>query len=184
MANKSPLIQILNAPAVKTSFDPFPDADSLEHQLRSRVRGAVRFDDGMRALYAADASNYRQIPIGVVTPLDAADVEAAIEICRSFSAPVLSRGAATSLAGQCCNTAVILDFSKSMRRILSIDAHAKTAIVEPGVVLDRVREAAEEFALTFAPDPATHSRCTLGGMIGNNSCGTHSLLGGKTGDNI
>ena len=138
----------------------------------------------MRALYATDASNYRQIPIGVVTPLDAADVQAAIDVCRSFSAPVLSRGAATSLAGQCCNTAVILDFSKSMRNILSIHPEAKTVVVEPGVVLDRVREAAEQFELTFAPDPATHSRCTLGGMIGNNSCGTHSLLGGKTVDNI
>jgi len=174
----------LNQPALKTGFEPYPDAAALEHTLRSRVRGMVRFDDAMRALYATDASNYRQIPIGVVTPLDAADVEAAIEVCRSFSAPVLSRGAATSLAGQCCNTAVILDFSKSMRHIVSLDPDSRTAIVEPGVVLDRVREAAEKFALTFAPDPATHSRCTLGGMIGNNSCGTHSLLGGKTVDNI
>jgi len=103
---------------------------------------------------------------------------------RSSRAVPLSRGAATSLAGQCCNTAVILDFSKSMRHIVSLDPESGTAIVEPGVVLDRVREAAEQFALTFAPDPATHSRCTLGGMIGNNSCGTHSLLGGKTVDNI
>jgi FAD/FMN-containing dehydrogenase/Fe-S oxidoreductase len=180
----SPPFHILDSPAVKTGFEPYPNASALEHRLRATVRGEVRFDDGARSLYATDASNYRQIPIGVVTPLDAADVEAAIEICRSFAAPVLSRGAATSLAGQCCNTAVILDFSKSMRNILSIDADAKQAVVEPGVVLDRVREAAEKFALTFAPDPATHSRCTLGGMIGNNSCGTHSLLGGKTVDNI
>jgi FAD/FMN-containing dehydrogenase len=180
----SSIFHILSTPPLKTGFDPFPDAMALEQELRSRVRGTVRFDDGARALYATDASNYRQIPIGVVTPLDAADVIAAIEVCRSFAAPVLSRGAATSLAGQCCNTAVILDFSKSMRHIISIDADSQTAIVEPGVVLDRVREAAETFALTFAPDPATHSRCTLGGMIGNNSCGTHSLLGGKTVDNI
>jgi FAD/FMN-containing dehydrogenase/Fe-S oxidoreductase len=178
------VFRILYSPAVKTGFEPYPDAAVLEHQLRARVRGEVRFDDVIRALYAADASNYRQIPIGVLTPLDAADVEAAIEVCRSFSAPVLSRGAATSLAGQCCNTAVIIDFSRFMHRILSIDPEAKRAVVEPGVVLDRVREAAEEFALTFAPDPATHNRCTLGGMIGNNSCGTHSLLGGKTVDNI
>lgn len=184
MSIDSPVFQIINSPAVKTGFEPYPNAAALEHRLRARVRGEVRFDDGMRALYATDASNYRQIPIGIVKPLDAADVEAAIEVCRSFAAPVLSRGAATSLAGQCCNTAVILDFSKSMRSIISIDAEAKSAIVEPGVVLDRVREAAEKFALTFAPDPATHSRCTLGGMIGNNSCGTHSLLGGKTVDNI
>jgi FAD/FMN-containing dehydrogenase/Fe-S oxidoreductase len=180
----SQLIHILSKPAVKTTFEPFPDATALEHELRAKLRGTVRFDDAVRALYATDASNYRQIPIGVVTPLDAADVETAVNVCRSFHAPVLSRGAATSLAGQCCNTAVILDFSKFMRRIVSIDAGARTAIVEPGVVLDRVREAAEHYSLTFAPDPATHSRCTLGGMIGNNSCGTHSLLGGKTVDNV
>jgi FAD/FMN-containing dehydrogenase len=139
-------------------------------------------------LYATDASNYRQIPIGLVLPLDIAldieDVEAALAACRKFNAPVLARGAATSLAGQCCNTAIILDFSKYMRRVLAVNPEDKTARVEPGVVLDRVREAAEKHALTFAPDPVTHSRCTLGGMIGNNSCGTHSLLGGKTVDNI
>jgi FAD/FMN-containing dehydrogenase/Fe-S oxidoreductase len=180
----SQLVHIHHKPAIKTSFEPFPNASALEQELRANLRGRVQFDGGARALYATDASNYRQIPIGVIMPLDAADVVAAIKVCRSFNAPVLSRGAATSLAGQCCNTAVILDFSKSMRRIVSIDAEARTAIVEPGVVLDRVREAAEQHALTFAPDPATHSRCTLGGMIGNNSCGTHSLLGGKTVDNI
>jgi FAD/FMN-containing dehydrogenase/Fe-S oxidoreductase len=184
LAIDSQLVHIVRKPAVRTGFEPFPNAVALEHELRAKVRGEVRFDDGARALYATDASNYRQIPIGVITPLDATDVEAAIKVCHSFGAPVLSRGAATSLAGQCCNTAVILDFSKSMRRILSLNAEARTAVVEPGVVLDRVREAAEQYALTFAPDPATHSRCTLGGMIGNNSCGTHSLLGGKTVDNI
>jgi FAD/FMN-containing dehydrogenase/Fe-S oxidoreductase len=180
----SATFSILNTTPVKTSFDTYPGAAALEQRLRERVRGEVRFDDGVRALYATDASNYRQIPIGVITPLDAADVEAAMEVCRKFGAPVLSRGAATSLAGQCCNTAVILDFSKIMRRIVSLDPAARTAVVEPGIVLDRVREAAEAFDLTFAPDPATHSRCTLGGMIGNNSCGTHSLLGGKTVDNV
>jgi FAD/FMN-containing dehydrogenase/Fe-S oxidoreductase len=180
----SATFSILNSTPVKTSFESYPGAAALEQRLRARIRGDVRFDDGVRALYATDASNYRQIPIGVVTPLDAADVEAAMEVCRSFGAPVLSRGAATSLAGQCCNTAVILDFSKVMRRIVALNPTARTAIVEPGIVLDRVREAAEAFDLTFAPDPATHSRCTLGGMIGNNSCGTHSLLGGKTVDNV
>ena len=180
----SATFSILDSTPVKTSFDTYPGAGALEQRLRQRVRGEVRFDDGVRALYATDASNYRQIPIGVVTPLDATDVEATIEVCRNFGAPVLSRGAATSLAGQCCNTAVILDFSKVMRRIVSLNPETHTAVVEPGIVLDRVREAAEAYDLTFAPDPATHSRCTLGGMIGNNSCGTHSLLGGKTVDNV
>ena len=175
---------ILQAPPLRTSFAAFPASEALEERLRATVRGVVRFDDGARALYATDASNYRQIPIGVVTPVDAADVEAVLAACRAFEAPVLARGAATSLAGQCCNAAVVLDFSKTMHRIVSVDPVARVAVVEPGVVLDRVREAAERHALTFAPDPATHNRCTLGGMIGNNSCGTHSLLGGKTVDNV
>ncbi len=176
--------EILNQAPKRTTFETFPNVTELEHRLRHVVRGGVQFDPGTRALYATDASNYRQIPIGIVTPVDAADVEATITICREFAAPVLSRGAATSLAGQCCNTAVILDFSRSMHRIVSLDSESRRAVVEPGIVLDRVREAAEKFKLTFAPDPATHSRCTLGGMIGNNSCGSHSLLGGKTVDNV
>jgi len=162
----------------------FDAARELEEKLKQTVRGEVRFDPGSRALYATDASNYRQVPIGLVIPKDNADVEVTIATCRALGAPVLSRGGGTSLAGQCCNTAVILDFSKYMRSILSLDAERKLAVVEPGIVLDRVREAAEEHHLTFAPDPATHSRCTIGGMIGNNSCGTHALMGGKTVDNI
>src|SRR5580698_11061500 len=125
----------LHAPAATTPFHPFPAAIDLEAHLRRTVRGEVRFDQGTRALYATDASNYRQIPIGLVLPLDSADIEATLAACREFNAPVLSRGAATSLAGQCCNTAVILDFSRHMRRILSIDAETKRAIVEPGLVL-------------------------------------------------
>jgi FAD/FMN-containing dehydrogenase/Fe-S oxidoreductase len=162
----------------------FRASRELEARLRSVIHGEVRFDSGSRALYATDASNYRQIPIGVILPRDAADVEAAIGVCRDLGAPILSRGAGTSLSGQCCNVAVILDFSQYMRSIRSLDAHTKLAQVEPGIVLDRVREAAERHQLTFAPDPATHSRCTIGGMIGNNSCGTHALMGGKTVDNI
>ncbi len=156
----------------------------LEATLRKSVRGEVRFDSGSRALYATDASNYRQVPIGLVLPFDAADVEATVAVCRTFSAPILSRGAGTSLAGQCCNVAVVLDFSKYLDHILQLDSNTRQARVEPGIVLDRVREAAERHRLTFAPDPATHSRCTLGGMIGNNSCGVHALMGGKTVDNI
>jgi FAD/FMN-containing dehydrogenase/Fe-S oxidoreductase len=162
----------------------FSAAHELEQKLRATARGEVRFDTGSRALYATDASNYRQVPIGLVLPRDIADVEAAIAACREYGAPVLARGGGTSLAGQCCNVAVVLDFSKYMRSIQWLDAEKQLAQVEPGIVLDRVREAAEEHHLTFAPDPATHSRCTLGGMIGNNSCGVHALMGGKTVDNI
>jgi FAD/FMN-containing dehydrogenase/Fe-S oxidoreductase len=162
----------------------FAAADSLERRLKETVRGEVRFDAGTRALYATDSSNYRQVPIGLVLPLDEADVAAIISACRDAGAPIVPRGAGTSLAGQCCNVAVVIDFSKYMNRIIALDPAAKTARVQPGIVLDRVRDAAELHHLTFAPDPATHSRCTLGGMIGNNSCGVHALMGGKTVDNI
>ncbi len=156
----------------------------LESRLKATLRGEVHFDMGFRAMYAADSSNYRQLPIGVILPRDAADVEAALAACRATGAAVLPRGAGTSLAGQCANVAVVLDFSKYMNCLNSIDPEKKLAVVQPGIVLDRVREAAEMHHLTYAPDPATHSRCTLGGMIGNNSCGVHGLLGGKVSDNI
>jgi FAD/FMN-containing dehydrogenase/Fe-S oxidoreductase len=160
------------------------DAQALAESLRSEIQGEVRFGRGTRALYATDGSNYRQVPIGVVLPRDADDVLATLALCRRFGAPLLCRGAGTSLAGQCCNVAVILDFSKYMARILEIDPARRIARVQPGVVLDHLRAAAEKHHLTFAPDPATHDRCTLGGMIGNNSCGVHSVMAGKTDDNI
>jgi FAD/FMN-containing dehydrogenase/Fe-S oxidoreductase len=160
------------------------DASGLAEALRSQVRGEVRFDRGSRALYATDGSNYRQVPIGVVLPRDTDDVLATVALCRQFGAPLLCRGGGTSLAGQCCNVAVILDFSKYMARILEIDPARRIARVQPGVVLDTLRASAEKHHLTFAPDPATHDRCTLGGMIGNNSCGVHSVMAGKTDDNI
>src|SRR3984885_6511966 len=164
--------------------ESFSAARELEVRLQACVRGEVRFDAGSRALYATDGSNYRQVPIGVVIPRDIADVQATLAACRALGAPVLSRGGGTSLAGQCCNVAVIIDFSKYMHGIVELDPGQRFARVQPGSGLDRLRDAAEEHDLTFAPDPATHSRCTLGGMIGNNSCGVHALMGGKTVDNI
>ncbi|HEY8713754.1 MAG TPA: FAD-linked oxidase C-terminal domain-containing protein [Candidatus Acidoferrum sp.] len=164
--------------------DVFAEALELERELKRAVQGEVRFDAGSRALYATDGSNYRQIPIGLVIPRDDNDVIAAIAVCRKFGAPVLPRGAGTSLAGQCCNVAVVFDFTKYMNNILEINPQERFARVQPGVVLDTLRNQAELHQLTFAPDPSTHNRCTIGGMIGNNSCGTHSLLGGKTVDNI
>jgi FAD/FMN-containing dehydrogenase len=160
------------------------DAERLASRLRSQLRGEVRFDTGSRALYATDASNYRHIPIGVVLPKDDDDVRATVAACREFGAPIMARGAATSLAGQTCNVAVAVDFSKYMDRLLEIDQSEQWARVQPGIVLDTVRNAATELGLTYGPDPATHNRCTLGGMIGNNSCGTHSVWAGKTVDNI
>ena len=160
------------------------DAAALAEALRGRVRGEVRFDSGSRALYATDGSNYRQVPIGVVLPRDGDDVIATIALAREYGAPILCRGGGTSLAGQCCNVAVILDFTRHMSRILDIDPVRRVSRVQPGVVLDNLRNAAEKHHLTFGPDPASHDRCTLGGMIGNNSCGVHSVMAGKTDDNI
>jgi len=159
-------------------------AEALRKQLRGGLTGDVRFDDGSRALYSTDGSNYRQVPIGVVLPRDTDDVLATLALCREFNAPVLCRGGGTSLAGQCCNIAVVLDFSKYMARILEIDPDRRIARVQPGVVLDNLRTAAEKHHLTFAPDPASHRNCTIGGMIGNNSCGVHSVMAGKTDENI
>jgi FAD/FMN-containing dehydrogenase/Fe-S oxidoreductase len=156
----------------------------LEVALAHALSGEVRFDNGMRAAYAADASNYRQVPIGVVLPRSAADIVETLRLCASHGVPVLARGGATSLNGQTVNVAVVIDCSKYLDRVLSIDAAARLARVEPGVVCDALRDAAEAHGLTFAPDPATHSRCTLGGMIGNNSCGPHSVMAGTTVDNI
>lgn len=166
------------------NVDPNVDAVALAAELQSRITGEVRFDDGSRALYTTDSSNYRQVPIGVVLPRTKEDVIAAVEICRKYNAPILPRGCGTSLAGQTCNVAVVLDMSKYMNQVLEVDPDSKMARVQPGVVLDDLRDAAEKYQLTFGPDPATHDHCTLGGMIGNNSCGTHSVMAGMTDENI
>jgi FAD/FMN-containing dehydrogenase/Fe-S oxidoreductase len=163
---------------------PACDAAPLQEALRRAIEGEVRFDAGSRALYATDASNYRQVPIGVVVPRSVDDVIATVATCARYGAPILCRGGGTSLAGQCCNVAVVMDFSKYLNRIVELDAGARHAVVQPGVVLDSLRDAAERHHLTFAPDPSTHSHNTLGGMIGNNSCGVHSVMGGKTVDNV
>ena len=162
----------------------FGDMKQLEAELKRSIEGEVRFDNGSRALYATDASNYRQVPIGVVIPRTVEDVIATVRLCYQYGAPVLSRGGGTSLCGQCCNVAVVMDFSKYLNKILEIDRDAKTARVQPGVVLDDLRDAAGKVGLTFAPDPATHTHNTLGGMIGNNSCGPHSVMGGETVHNV
>ncbi|HLJ94469.1 MAG TPA: FAD-linked oxidase C-terminal domain-containing protein [Gemmataceae bacterium] len=161
-----------------------PQVEDLDAELRRSIHGEVRFDAGSRALYAADLSMYRQVPIGVVLPYDLDDVVATVAVCHAREVPILGRGCGTSLAGQCCNVAVIIDFSKYINRILDLDPVRRTAWVEPGVICDQLRDAAAQYHLMLAPDPATHEYCTLGGMIGNNSCGAHSLMGGKTSDNV
>jgi FAD/FMN-containing dehydrogenase/Fe-S oxidoreductase len=168
-----------------------PDqAASLEAALQANVEGEVRFSIADRALYAATGSNYRQLPIGVVIPRTTDDVVATLEACREHDAPVTSRGGGTSLAGQAVNVAVVIDFSKYLNRVLEVDPERRLARVQPGVVLDRLREQAEEHGLTFGPDPSTHDHCTLGGMIGANSCGVRSVMaqfygpGPRTSDNV
>ena len=157
---------------------------ALAADLAARVRGQVRFDSASRAVFAADASNYRHVPVGVVQPADTDDVLATLEVCRQHDVPVLPRGAATSIGGQAVNEAVVIDFSRHLRSVLSIDPEQAAARIQPGVVLDDLRAAAAPHGLTFGPDPSTHSRCTLGGMIGNNACGSHSVAWGKTVDNV
>lgn len=158
--------------------------NELISKLSRRTSAEVRFDEGSQALYASDLSHYRQLPIGVVVPRSIDDVIETVAVCHEYDVPILGRGAGTSLAGQTCNTAVVIDFSKYLNKILELNAKEKYAWVEPGVINDHLRGAAEKYGLTFAPDPATHQYCTIGGMIGNNSCGAHSVMGGKTSENV
>jgi FAD/FMN-containing dehydrogenase/Fe-S oxidoreductase len=171
---------------VRTAATTVPGLNprALADQLAADISGEVRFDAGSRALYATDSSNYRQVPIGVVVPASRADVIRTVAICREHNAPLLPRGGGTSLAGECCNTAVVVDFSKYLNRVLSIDVQRRLARVEPGCILDNLRETAAKQGLTFGPDPATHDHNTLGGMIGNNSGGVHALMSGITVFNV
>ncbi|WP_405955994.1 FAD-linked oxidase C-terminal domain-containing protein [Streptomyces phaeochromogenes] len=160
------------------------DLGELRSELRKAVRGEVAFDVTARALTTMDASNYRRVPLGVVAPRDADDVAAALSVCSRLRVPVVARGGGTSIAGQATGTGVVLDFTRHMNRVVSLDAQARTAVVQPGVVLDRLQETAAPHGLRFGPDPSTHSRCTLGGMIGNNSCGSNSVAWGTTADSV
>jgi FAD/FMN-containing dehydrogenase/Fe-S oxidoreductase len=160
------------------------DMGRLERDLRGEVDGEVRFDAGSRAAYSTDASNFRQVPIGVVVPRTVDAAAAAVGVCRRHGVPVLSRGGGTSLAGQATNTAVVLDWTKYCHRVVDVDAGARTCVVEPGIVLDVLNERLSASGLRFGPEPATHMNCTLGGMIGNNSCGATAQRTGKVVDNI
>lgn len=168
-------------------YVPDLDATALERALRDRVGGEIRFDEGSRALYAADGSNYRHVPIGVVIPRSVEDVVRAVAVCRSFGAPIVGRAGGTSLTGGCINVAVVLDFSKYVNRTNWIDPDARRASVQPGKVYDRLKDETERHGLVFAPDTSTHEYCGIGGMLGNNSCGVHSIMGhgtGRTSDQV
>ncbi|MCX5387155.1 FAD-binding and (Fe-S)-binding domain-containing protein [Streptomyces sp. NBC_00083] len=160
------------------------DAPALERALRARVDGEVRFDAGSRAAYSTDGSNYRQVPIGVVVPRSVDAAVEAVAVCAEFGAPVLSRGGGTSLAGQCTNTAVVIDWTKYCHTLVSVDPVARTCVVEPGLVLEELNRQLAPHQLKFGPKPSTHSHCALGGMIGNNSCGASAQAYGKTVDNV
>ncbi|MFF0106323.1 FAD-binding and (Fe-S)-binding domain-containing protein [Streptomyces hirsutus] len=160
------------------------DAAAVAEALGQGNCGEVAGDAGRRAQYSADASNYRQIPLAVVFPRERQHVLNALAVCRRLGVPVTSRGAGTSTSGQAVGSGVVLDFSRYFNRLLALDPQARTATVQPGIVLDDLQTAAAEHGLLFGPDPSTHSRCTLGGMIGNNACGTHSVAWGRTSDNV
>ena len=160
------------------------DVTKLHAALDEQVDGEVRFDAGTLAAYAQDASNYRQVPIGVVVPRTVDAGAAAVAACREAGAPVLSRGGGTSLAGQCVNTAVVIDWTKYCHHLVSLDKAARTAIVEPGMALDKVNDALAPHGLMVGPKPSTHVSCTIGGMIGNNSCGSTAQAYGKMADSV
>lgn len=161
-----------------------PALQQLQAQLLESLQGDCDFSSAGVALYTSDASNYRQVPLGVVFPRGSEDIRITTSLCREHQLPVLMRGGGTSQNGQCVNQAIVLDCSRYMNRVLHIDPATRQALVEPGIVCDSLKASAEQHGLTFGPDPATHSRCTLGGMIGNNSCGPHSMLAGKTVENV
>jgi FAD/FMN-containing dehydrogenase/Fe-S oxidoreductase len=167
-----------------TSSTSHPDAAAIAAHLRQKITGEVRFDSTTRALYSTDASNYRQVPVGVVIPKTQQDVLDTIAICRQFSVPVLSRAGGTSLAGQCCNTAVVIDWSKYLNRLLELNVSDRFARVQPGTICDELVNAARPYDLTYAPDPATHDHCCFGGMLGNNSCGAQAQMNGPAVNNL
>lgn len=179
--------ELLAAPTVRRPPPPARDVDltALAADLRAaNIDAEIRFDDGSRAAYSTDGSNYRMVPLGVVVPRSVEAVPAIIEVCRRHRAPVVSRGGGTSLAGQCTNTAVVLDWSKYCHHLLEVDPQTRTCLVEPGIVLDALNAQLRPTGLEFGPRPATHDHCTLGGMLGNNSCGATAQRSGKVVDNV
>jgi FAD/FMN-containing dehydrogenase/Fe-S oxidoreductase len=157
---------------------------SFERNLKARIRGKVSFDAFARGLYATDASIYQVQPVAGVLPLDEADVKAAVETAAEYTVSIIPRGGGTSLGGQAVGEAMVVDFSKTMNQIIEVNAEQRWVRVQPGIVRDNLNAALAEHGLHFAPDPATSSRATVGGMIGNNSSGTKSIVFGKTVDHV
>src|ERR1700738_2182076 len=156
----------------------------FSEKLVTSIEGEARFDRGTIAIYSYDASNYRQVPIGVVMPRHEEDVIAPVSLARENSLPILARGGGTALGGQATSAALVLDFSKFMNRVIAVDPENKSATVQPGVIQSALNAELAPHGLFFAPDPSTKDRCTIGGMIGNNSCGAHSAAYGKPVDTL
>src|ERR1700733_303842 len=168
-----------------STADPLvTDNAALALRLARTIKGEVLFDRASRGRYATDASIYQVEPHGVIVPETLDDVRAALEIAREEGVPVLARGGGTSQCGQTVNRALVMDCSKYLRRILHVDPEARTALVEPGLVLGQLNAALRADKLFFPVDPSTHARCTLGGMAGNNSCGSKSIRYGLMADNV
>jgi len=158
--------------------------NDLERELRKVIRGDVRFDAASRLLYSTDASMYQMEPVGVAIPRDGDDVQAALELARKHGVAFLSRGGGTSLTGQTVNHALVLDFSRSMNEVLEVNREEKWARVQPGVVQDELNHHVRPLGLLFGPDTSTSNRATIGGMLGNNSGGSHSIAYGLTVDHV
>lgn len=168
-----------------TNLSPEAVGGQLLRRLARTAPGLpVEAGAGRLAQYSYDASNYRVPPLAVAFPRSVDDVRALLTTCRELGVPVTARGGGTSMAGNAVGAGVVIDFSRYLNRIISIDPVARTAVVEPGVVLDDLRAAAARVGLTFGPDPSSHSRCTLGGMIGNDACGNRSVRHGRTSGHV
>ena len=161
-------------------------APPLELAAALRAAGLNGVDDSVRrrAEYSSDASNYRVVPTVVAFPRHVDEAEAALGVARQLGVPVTCRGGGTSIAGNAVGTGLVLDFSRHLNRVLAVDPQARTAVVEPGAILDDITAAAAGHGLRFGPDPSTHARASIGGSIGNNACGSRALRYGRTADNV
>src|SRR5690606_13796492 len=157
---------------------------ALEAELRWRISGEVRFDQYSRMLYSTDASNYQIEPVGVVLPRTVDDVRATIELAAKHGVPILPRGGGSSLAGQTVGAALVVDTSKDLNQLLEVDPSARVARVQPGIVLAQLNAKLARYGLMFGPDPASSDRATIGGVVGNNASGSHSILYGMTKDHV
>src|SRR5215831_5235878 len=163
---------------------PLSTPSALAEALRKAGVPDVDAAPRRRAEYSSDASNYRVVPAVVAFPRHADEIVAALDVCRKLGVPLVPRGGGTSIAGNALSTGLVLDLSRHLNRVVGIDPQARTAVAEPGTVLDSITAAAAPYGLRFGPDPSTHSRATIGGAIGNNACGSRALRYGRTADNV